>query len=139
LSVRPCLECLEERAAAAGLSTSLAITGINQHYTLFNQVETLTAQVNGPSGALTTGGQVTFTDGGQTQTVPLQSNGTAQTTFTFGLFAEIPSAHSVTASFNDPTGTFAGSTTSATANQTVGAYLFQLELYILASRFVTGG
>ncbi len=112
--------------ASTAASTAVKITGISDSYTLFSQVEKVTAQVTSGGVPVTTG-DVTFTDGGQTQTVAVGSGGTATATFTFQLLQgkEQPNAHTVSAAYNDAT-TFASSTTSATAGATTQNYLFQL-------------
>jgi hypothetical protein len=109
--------------------TTLTITGVTTSYTLFTQVETVTAQVTSNGAAVTTG-QVAITDNGQTLTVGVNGSGTATATFTFSLFAEQPNAHTVTATYSDGT-TFAGSSASFTAPSTLTAYLFQLYYYFL--------
>jgi hypothetical protein len=120
------------------VNSSISISGIAQHYNLFNQTETITAQVS--AGALTVNqGQVTFTDGGQSHTVNV-TNSSASTTFTFPFFSEIPAAHNVTANFADNTTgvpfNFGSSSTSATAPDSTLSYLFQLTFdYYLAVAF----
>jgi hypothetical protein len=93
------------------------------------QVEKVTAQVTS-GGVPVTSGQVTFTDGGQSQTVGVGSAGTATATFTFKLGQEQPNAHTVDAAFSDGTA-FAASTTSTTPGATTSQYLFQLYLDFL--------
>jgi hypothetical protein len=77
------------------------------------------------------GGQVTITDGGQTQTVGVDSNGNFQATFTFNLFQEFTTAkpHSVTASYGGATVgdvTFTTSSGSTNAPNNTLSFLFQL-------------
>jgi hypothetical protein len=139
--VRPCLESLEPREAPVGLiPTSTAITGIVQQYTLFNQKETITAAVTS-AGVTVNQGQVTFVDGGLTQVVTV-ANGTASATFFFPLFAEIPKAHVVTASYADSTTgvlvNFASSSAQATAPDTTQGYIFQLYFDYFLYLYLTG-
>jgi hypothetical protein len=109
--------------------TTLTITGVSTSYTLFSQVETVTMQVTSNGAAVTTG-QVAITDGGQTQTVGVNSSGIATATFTFSFFSELPNAHTVTATYSDGTA-FAASTASFTVQSTLTAYLFQLYFVLL--------
>jgi hypothetical protein len=104
--------------------TTVTVTNVTSHYTLFTQVETVTASVTSNGKAVTVG-QVTLTDGGQSQTVNVGGDGTATATFTFGLFSEQPLAHPVTAMYSGATG-FASSNSTFTAPSTLFGYLFQL-------------
>jgi hypothetical protein len=97
---------------------------------LFNQKETVTGQVVDGSVPVS-GGQVTITDGGQTQTVGVDSNGNFTATFTFNLAQEFTTAksHSVTASCGGATvGDVTFPTSSASSNSPNGTlnFLFQL-------------
>jgi hypothetical protein len=128
-------------AAVTGLPTTTAITSVATTYTLFTQVEKVTATVTLPSGTLVVNeGNVSITDNGQTQTVAIV-NGAATATFTFALYAfqENPNAHTVTASYSDPSGTnlFGSSSTSVTAPATTTAYFFQLYYNILLFELFT--
>ena len=76
-------------------------------------------------------GQVTVTDGGQSQTVGVDGNGNFTATFTFSLTQEFTTAkpHSVTASYGGATvgtTTFATSSGSANAPDNTFSFLFQL-------------
>ncbi len=104
--------------------TAIKITGISDSYTLFSQRETVTAQVTS-GGVPVTSGEVTFSDGGQTQTVNIAADGTASATFTFSLFHEQPNAHTVGADFSDGSA-FGPASTTTTAPATTLNYLFQL-------------
>jgi hypothetical protein len=104
-------------------TTTTTVTAVTSRYALFSQIEIVTARVTA-NGAAVSAGQVTITDGGQTQTVNV-SGGTATATFTFNLFQAQPLAHPVTATFGGATG-FAGSGTNFTAPSTLFGYLFQL-------------
>jgi hypothetical protein len=110
---------------AVPTSTTTTVTGVTSRYTLFSQIETVTARVTS-SGAPVSTGPITITDGGQAQTVTV-SGGAATATFTFNLFQAQPLAHPVTAAFGGATG-FAGSSTTFTAASTLFGYLFQLYL-----------
>jgi hypothetical protein len=105
----------------------VTITSVTAVFTLFGQKETLTAQVTA-GGAPVTSGQVTFSDGGKTMTVNVDSSGFATATFTFGLLHEQPNAHSVTALFSD------GTSTSTLTPSVLVDYLFQLYLDVLLLR-----
>jgi hypothetical protein len=107
-----------------GEVTHTTITSIKQQYTLFSQVETITANVTDVTGAPVLSGTVTFTDHGQKVNANI-SNGVATGVITFSLFSEVPSAHSVTAMFN-AIGILGTSSASATAPDSSGAYFFQL-------------
>jgi hypothetical protein len=91
---------------------------VSTRYTLLNQVETVTVQINDANGNPVTSGLVSITDVGQTQVVGI-SDGTATAVFTFQLFAEQPFAHQVSALYN-------GSTVSFTAPATLSQYFFQI-------------
>jgi hypothetical protein len=137
VSARPMLECLETREAPVAM-TSTTITNISQSYTLLSQNESISAQVTSPILSVTTG-QVTFTDNGQTQIVNVNSAGQATANFSFSLFGQaIPGAHTVTASFNDSSGLFNSSSTSAQANDTTGQFLFTLLFDIVLIQQFTG-
>jgi hypothetical protein len=105
----------------------VTITSVTDVYTLFGQRETLTAQVTA-GGAPVRSGQVTFSDGGKTMTVGVDSSGFATATFKFGLLHEQPNAHGVSARFSDGTGT------GTLAPSTLVDYLFQLYLDTLLLR-----
>jgi hypothetical protein len=116
------------------VATVVTFTSVLARYTLFSQVETVTAQVTS-GGTPVTSGQVTFTDGGQTQTVGVSSAGVATATFTFSLFHEQPNAHLVTGDYSDDS-TFGAGTGSTTAPATTLSYLFQFYFdYLLLMQF----
>jgi hypothetical protein len=99
-------------------------------FTLLDQKETVKGQVTDGSIPVS-GGQVTISDGGQTQTVGVDSNGNFTATFTFNLAQEFTTAkpHSVTASYGGATVgdvTFATSSASANAPNNTLSLLFQL-------------
>jgi hypothetical protein len=128
--VKPCLEPLEDRFAPAVLPTNMLFTGISTQYTLFNQTDTVTAQITSSPGIAVNEGQVSFTDGGQTHVVAV-SNGTASTTFTFPLNAEMPNIHNISATYSDPTPpsplqSFATTTGQGTVPDSTPNYLSQL-------------
>jgi hypothetical protein len=115
-------------------ATAITIVSVSHRYTLLSQLETVTALVTSggqPVGA----GQVTFTDGGQSQTVGVGGDGMASATFTFGLFQEQPSSHTVAATYNG-TAAFAASSTSSTAGSTLTDFLLQLAFdFVILERF----
>ncbi len=126
---RPCLEPLEDRFVPAVLPTTMLFSGISTQYTLFNQIDTVTAQIASP-GVSVNEGQVSFTDGGQTHVVAV-SNGTASTTFTFPWAAEMPYIHNISATYSDPTPasslvSFATATGQGTVPDSSPNYLSQL-------------
>jgi hypothetical protein len=84
---------------------------VNSHYTILNQVETVSIEVNDANG-VPTSGSVAVTDGGQTQTVNVV-NGMATAVFVFQLFAEQPYSHQVTAFFGTQTAVFTAPDTAA--------------------------
>jgi hypothetical protein len=106
--------------------TSVSLT-VAEHYTLFSQQETVTAQVSASNGKPVAGGTVTITDAGQTQTVSINSSGSATATFTFPLSQEQPSPHTISAAFTSATPTtFANSSGSTQAPNTTSDWFFQL-------------
>jgi hypothetical protein len=127
-AVRPCLEHLEDRLAPATMSTSLSITNISSLYTPISQLETVTAKVTSSPGVTVNQGQVSFTDGGQTQTADVH-NGFATTTFTFAYKSEMPHPHPVTAAYSVPPGSTTAvnfdpsSATSTAPDTSLGAFL----------------
>ncbi len=131
--VRPCLECLEDRTAPAGLNlvpTTLTVNPIGPSaFGFTTQRETVTVQVNNAmTGAGVGNGLVTITDGGVIQTVSVNSYGLATATFTFGLLQgqEVPPAHQVSASYVDPNSFFASSSGNGFAPDNTAAYNQQL-------------
>jgi hypothetical protein len=118
--------------------TTITVTGISDHYSLFNQVETVTAQVNAASGLPVNRGTLSITDAGQTQVVQLV-NGTATATFTFNIGHEVPNAHPIGLGFSDPSGIFVSSSASPMAPSTTQDYFFQLfEDLLLVYLFMHG-
>jgi hypothetical protein len=112
-------------------ATSVSIISVTDRYTALSQQETVTAQVTAGS-QLVTSGQVTFTDGGQTQTASVNANGVATATFTFPLFLPEDNVHTVTASFGATSG-FLASSTSFEAPATTMDWLlaFSFDLLLL--------
>jgi hypothetical protein len=103
---------------------------VSDSFTLFNQKETVKGQVTG-GGIPVSSGQVTVTDGGQTQTVSVDSNGNFTATFTFNLAQEFTTAksHTVTASYGGATVgdvTFPTSSASSNSPDNTFSLLFQL-------------
>ncbi len=133
LSARPMLECLESREAPGLLGTTATITSIGQSYNLLFQNESVNVQITNPLGGAVSTGFVAITDNGQTQTVAVNGAGQASANFSFNLFLgqAIPSAHTVSATFTDPSGVFGTSTTSATAPDTTGQFIFVVLFDIL--------
>jgi hypothetical protein len=122
------------------IPVTVSITGVTSKFSLLSQTETVSVQVTFLNGQPVTGGKVTITDNGQTQTVALSSSGKASATFTFQLLKgqEKPSPHTVSASFNGMGTAFAdGSASSQTANHTLD-FLFQL-LFLSQFFASTGG
>ena len=142
-SFQPRLEALEDRVVPALLTplaplpTSLVINPIAPSiFSLFTQQETVTTQTNVAGTNLpATQGQVTITDGGQTQVVQVNSSGQANATFTFSFFQEMPLPHSVGASFTDPGNVYSPSTATSvqTPNNTFG-YVFQIAFDLLLAQ-----
>jgi hypothetical protein len=136
-SIQPGVERLEDRLAP----TTTTITNISSVYGLGSQSETVNVSVTDPSTKTVNSGQVAITDAGQTHIVNV-GNGTATSTFTFGLFQEQPLPHTVTANFTDPSGVLNSSSASSTAPNTYSSYLLQLyiDFYLLAAynSFVAG-
>jgi hypothetical protein len=98
---------------------------VTDTYDLLSQFETVTVQV-AAGGVPVTGGQVTFTDNGQTQTVTVKPDGQASATFTFNLFElqENPNVHTITATYSD--GTRSTLIASSGSPNTVLDFLFQI-------------
>jgi hypothetical protein len=118
---------------------NVSITGVTTKFSLLSQTETVNVQVTFANGRAVTGGQVTISDGGQSQTVSLNSSGKASATFTFKLLKlqELPNPHTVSASFNGMSTAFAnGQGSSQTGNHTLD-FLFQL--LFLSQLFASAG
>jgi hypothetical protein len=114
------------------VSASTSITGlsVSDSFTLLDQKETVKGQVIDGSVPVS-GGQVTISDGGESQTVSVDGNGNFSATFTFSLVQEFTTAkpHSVTASYGGATvgtTTFATSSGSANTPDNTLSLLFQL-------------
>jgi hypothetical protein len=110
------------------LPVTVAITGVTSKFSLLSQTETVNVQVTFLNGRPVTGGQVTITDDGQTQTVGLNNSGQASATFTFQLLKgqEKPSPHTISASFSGMGTILAdGQGSAQTAKHTLD-FLFQL-------------
>ncbi len=140
---RPTLECLEDRSApAALLPTTLAINPIGASvFGPTTQKETVSVQATvSTTGAPVTSGLVTITDGGQVQTVPVNSQGLATATFTFGLLQgqEVPGPHTVQATYADPNSVF-GSSSAANAQAPDNTRGFHSQIFFdLAFLFALG-
>jgi hypothetical protein len=110
-------------------ATTVNISSIQDTYTFFSQVETVEVQVNFNNNSTpVTIGSVTISDGGQTQTVGLNSTGDAFATFVFPFVSENPFAHPITASYSDNAGgtLFASSSGTGQASDTTTQFYFQL-------------
>ncbi len=118
-------------SGGGGPSKGVNLIGVSDTYTLFSQIETVTLQVFDAFGNLLSSGQVTVTDGGQTQTVPV-SNGTAVATFKFSLFAEQPGSHPIGVNNQGFNVTFAAPSTET-------AYFFQILIDLLLIESLSGG
>ncbi len=118
--------------------TTISVLGITDHYTFNSQQETVSARVTGPDGQPVKEGSLTFTDGGQSQTVQLV-NGQASATFTFGFGHEIPNAHPISIRFEDSGGFYVANTATATAPDTSQDYFFQLAEDLLLLLLLMGG
>jgi hypothetical protein len=125
-------------ALVAPTPVTLSLTGVSDHYTLTTQQETVTARATGPDGQPVKHGSITFTDGGQNQTVQL-AGGTASATFTFQLGQEQPNPHAIGLNFSDPAGAYLTTSTSPSAPSTFQDYLFQLEEDLLLLLLVMNG
>jgi hypothetical protein len=111
-------------------ATTINNLSVSDSFTLFNQKETVKGQVLDGSFPVSAG-QVTITDGGQSQTVGVDGNGNFSATFTFSLAQEFTTAkpHSVTASYGGATvgtTTFGTSSGSTNAPDNTLSLLFQL-------------
>jgi hypothetical protein len=147
-AIRPHLEVLEERAAPTSASgpafTYTTITNTTEAFGLNNQLETVSVQVTSPGGNVSQG-QVTITDGRQTQTVNVNSTGQATATFNFPFAQEQPRSHPVTASYadNNSPSLFASSSVTSNVitdpNAYADGYVAQIvfDLYIVS--LFTGG
>jgi hypothetical protein len=131
---RPCLEVLEDRTAPTAFlqPTTTVINPIStSSFGFTTQVETVKVQTTiAATGAPVNEGLVTITDGGLIQTVPVNAQGLATATFTFGLLQgqEQPRPHTVTASYVDQNSLFAPSAAGAQAPDNTAAYNFQITL-----------
>jgi hypothetical protein len=115
-------------------SAPTTITGlsVSDSFGAFNQTETVKGQVVA-GGMPVSGGTVTVSDGGETQTVGVNSSGDFSATFVFNLFQEFSTAaaHSISVSYGGAT---VGSTTFGSSSGSVGApnnslsFLFELLL-----------
>jgi hypothetical protein len=103
--------------------THTAVFTTSTKYSLFSQTDTISAQVTDVLGIPITSGTMTFTDHGQTINATI-SNGVATGVFTFSLFNEIPSAHTVTAMFNGNS-EFGSSTGMGTVADSSFSWYFQ--------------
>ncbi len=150
---RPRLETLEDRVAPAAFPTATSISAGAATFGLFNQMETVTTQTNfvaggGLNGPASTPAQmISITDGGQTQTVPINASGQATATFTFNLFQELGTfgAHGISASYPGiPAGTdvslqtVGSSSANGTAPGNVLGFYFQLYFDLLLFQSFTG-
>jgi hypothetical protein len=121
--------------------TKINNLNVSESFGLFGgQTETVKGQVVN-NGIPVSGGPVTITDSGESQTVSVDSNGNFTGTFTFNLFQEFSTAkaHTITASYGGAT---VGTTTFASSGQasvnspdSTSNFLFQLLLdaFILQS------
>jgi hypothetical protein len=111
----------------------VTVTGLTEKYGPTSQTETVTAQVTS-GGVPLTSGQVTLTDGGQIQSVNVDSNGTATAAFTFNLFQAQPKAHTISIRFGGSATVAPGSTNAQAPDTTQTFYfwlLFDYQLLIL--------
>jgi hypothetical protein len=106
---------------AGATAVNVTVTGVSDSYSFFNQYETVHVHVTDANGNAVTSGNVTIHDGSQSKTVGV-SNGTAQWTFTFSLFNQMPNAHGVSAHFFDNSGQFANGDGSGTAPSTLAQW-----------------
>jgi hypothetical protein len=161
--VRPSLEALEERLTPfVAFPTVTSISAAAPIFSLFDQTETVTTQTNWTNGLGVTEGvdgvvaslggfptqpqSMTITDGGQTQTVKINSTGQATATFKFNLLQELQNktfgSHPISATFSGaPAGVesqfWGSSTVSGTAPGNSAALLVQLFVnYYLYTNFV---
>jgi fibronectin-binding autotransporter adhesin len=115
-------------------SAPTTITGlsVSDSFGAFNQTETVKGQVVA-GGMPVSGGTVTVSDGGETQTVGVNSSGNFSATFVFNLFQEFSTAaaHPISVSYGGAT---VGSTTFGSSSGSVGApnnslsFLFEILL-----------
>jgi hypothetical protein len=105
--------------------TTVFINNVNIVYSLFSVQETFTAFVLDSFGKTVNEGFVTFTDGGQSVTVPIINN-QATATLTIPVFAENPFAHPVNVGYSDNTGNFLSSSSLFTLQQTLMEFLIQI-------------
>jgi fibronectin-binding autotransporter adhesin len=117
----------------SSLPTSITGLKVSDTFGLFNQTETVSGQVV-DGGIPVSGGQVTISDGGQTQTVGVNSSGGFSATFVFNLFQEFTTAgsHSIGVSFGGATvgsTTFGSSSGNVNAPNNIFSFYFQLLIF----------
>jgi hypothetical protein len=115
--------------------TRVTVNNVSIVYGMFGEQETLTAVVFNALGQVVNQGFVTFSDSGQTVTVPIV-NSLATATLNIPVFAENPFAHSITAAYSSNNGNFFASTIQFTIEQTLMDYFLQimaLELFLQSS------
>jgi hypothetical protein len=105
--------------------TTVSVNNVNIVYSLFGEQETLTAVVLNALGQTVDEGLVTFSDGGQTVTVPIV-NSLATATLNIPLFAENPFAHPIAVGYSNITNNFFASTSLFTLEQTIMDFLLQI-------------
>jgi hypothetical protein len=110
------------------IATNVTITSATTKYGLFNQTDTITAQVTDPLGLPINGGTITFTDHGESVNASV-TNGVATGVFTFSLFNEVPAAHAVTAMF-DGTTSFGTSMGTSSVPDSTFSWFFQFVLLL---------
>jgi hypothetical protein len=106
-------------------TTTVSVNNVNIVYSLFGEQEKLTAVVYNALGQTVDEGFVTFSDSGQTVTVPIV-NSLATATLNIPLFAENPFAHPMAVGYSNITNNFFASTGVFTIEQTLMDFLMQI-------------
>jgi uncharacterized repeat protein (TIGR01451 family) len=115
------------------LTTSITGLSVSDSFGTINQTETVRGQVIA-NGTPVSGGQVTISDGGETQTVGVDSNGGFSATFVFNFFQEYLStaaAHPISITFDGATvgsSVFGSSSGGVTAPDNTLSFYYELIL-----------
>jgi len=109
--------------------TTATITNVSIVYDLFSEHETLTAVVFNALGQTVDEGFVTFSDGGQSVTVPI-INSLATATLNIPIFFENPNAHPITITYSSNTNNFSASISQSVIGQTTLEWLIQVFVFL---------
>jgi hypothetical protein len=105
--------------------TTPILTNMSIVYRMFGVQETLTAVAVNALGVVVNAGFITFSDGGQTVTVPI-INSLATVTLNIPFFSENPFAHNIAVGYGDNTGNFLPSISLSQVQQTFLEFILQL-------------